>query len=117
MKHWNTFRFDNEDGVEPTKELRYEFTTVLKALTALQRWKMHCAVIDGTTVFRFASRKREKINLENYIAINFNKEKELRKKVTIFSHLIELWLLYFDLFLSATYLCNNLLNSRKLIPM
>ena len=83
MKHWNTFRFDNEDGVEPTKELRNEFTTILKALTALQRWQMHCAVINGTTVFRFASRKREKINLEKYIAINSNKEKEFSLNRTV----------------------------------
>ena len=64
----------------------------------------------------------EKINLEKYIAVTNNKEKELRNKWKFFClYKIVLCpfssqLLYFDLFLFATYLFKNLLNSRKLIP-
>ena len=70
----------------------------------------------------FVSLVREKINLEKYIAITRNKEKEFRNKWKFFClYKIVLCpfssqLLYFDLFLFATYLFNNLLNSRKLIP-
>ena len=69
----------------------------------------------------FASLVREKINLEQYVAVTCNKEKEFRNKWKVFLSLIVLCpfssqLLYFDLFLFATYLFNNLLNSRKLIP-
>ena len=70
----------------------------------------------------FVSLVREKINLEKYIAVTCNKEKEFRNKRKFFSvYKIVLCpfssqLLYFDLFLFATYLFNNLLNSRKLIP-
>ena len=69
----------------------------------------------------FASLVREKINLEQYVAVTCNKEKEFRNKWKFFLSLIVLCpfssqLLYFDLFLFAIYLFNNLLNSRKLIP-
>ena len=70
----------------------------------------------------FVSLVREKNNLEKYIAVTCNKEKEFRNKWNIFClYKIVLCpfssqLLYFDLFLFATYLFNNLLNSRKLIP-
>ena len=63
----------------------------------------------------------EKINLEKYIAVTNNKEKELRNMEIFCLYKIVLCpfssqLLYFDLFLFATYLFKNLLNSRKLIP-
>ena len=70
----------------------------------------------------FVSLVREKINLEKYIAVTRNKEKEFRNKWNIFCLYktvlcpFSSQLLYFDLFLFATYLFNNLLNSRKLIP-
>ena len=70
----------------------------------------------------FVSLVHEKINLEKYIAVTHNKEKEFKNKWKFFClYKIVLCpfssqLLYFDLFLFATYLFNNLLNSRKLIP-
>ena len=72
----------------------------------------------------FVSLVREKINLEKYIAVTRNKA--LRRNLGINGIFFCLYkivlcpfssqLLYFDLFLFATYLFNNLLNSRKLIP-
>ena len=65
---------------------------------------------------------REKNNLEKYVAVTCNKEEGIQEQMEIFSvYKIVLCpfssqLLYFDLFLFATYLFNNLLNSRKLIP-
>ena len=70
----------------------------------------------------FVSLVHEKINLEKYFAVTHNKEKEFKNKWKFFClYKIVLCpfssqLLYFDLFLFATYLFNNLLNSRKLIP-
>ena len=67
----------------------------------------------------FVSLAPEKIYLEKYIAVS-HKEKEFWNKLTIFFCLFKIVLcpfssqpLYFDLFLFATYLFNNLLNSRK----
>ena len=63
------------------------------------------------------------VGTQQSIAVTCDKEKEFRNKWKIFfcPYKIVLCpfssqLLYFDLFLFATYLFNNLLNSRKLIP-
>ena len=62
----------------------------------------------------FVSLVREKINLEKYIAVTRNKFFFCLYKIVLCPFSSQL--LYFDLFLFATYLFNNLLNSRKLIP-
>ena len=64
----------------------------------------------------FVSLVREKINIGKYIAVTCNKEKEFRNNWKFFLSLCPFTsqLLYFDLFLFATYLFNNLLNSRKI---
>ena len=65
---------------------------------------------------------REKINIEKYITVTRNKEKEFRNEWKFFLSLYNCIVSFFFstfvfwFFVFATYLVNNLLNSRKLIP-
>ena len=93
----------------------------------LKSFPGHNNLFQNTTIFlehnNLGRNTTVLVGTQQSIAVTCNKEKEFRNKWKIFfcPYKIVLCpfssqLLYFDLFLFATYLFNNLLNSRKLIP-
>ena len=100
------------------------YCLALNHLIILGKYTLH---VNALSIIRhrfddFVSLVRDKINLEKYIAVTCNKEKEFRNKrkflclnkIALYPFFFQL--LYSGLFLFVTYFFNNLFNSRKLLP-
>ena len=98
----------------------HTYCLVLNHLIILGKYFLYVNALNTITYqFNdFVSLAPEKVYLEKHIAVS-HKEKEFWNKWTFFSVFLKLYRpfssqpLYFDFFLFATYLFNNLLNSRK----